>query len=68
MEVTLELALPPGPAQPLQNAVGEVRELQVGVTLQAYQGPVPHVLGGDDDQSLSPPVDQKRPHRRNNFK
>ena len=59
VEVSLELALPPGPAEPLQNAVGEVGELQVGVALQADQGPVPHVLGGDDDQFLPPPANQK---------
>lgn len=63
VEVTLELPLPPGPAQALQDAVGKIRELQVGVALQADQGTVAHVLGGDDDQSLPPPADQTQPHR-----
>lgn len=61
MQVSLQLPLPPGPAQSLQDAVGEVGELQVRIPLLAYQGPVTHGLGGNDDQLLPPPASQKHP-------
>lgn len=36
VKVPLELSLPPGSAQTLQNAVGKVREFQVRVSFPAY--------------------------------
>lgn len=50
VQVFLKLALPPSPANPLQHAVGLVRQRQVRVALSADQAPEAQPLRGHRDQ------------------